>query len=84
MENYKNKLREYEITIETTTGTGSRGQYYVDRAYEELKAAHARLGLDERECTRLPPLIRVGDDGYFGMSGAFTALANSMRNSNNK
>ena len=72
MEKYQELVNEYRITIETTSGCGLRGQYYIDNAYTKLEKyvrKHPELTI------ALPRKHRCADDGVGGMSGAFSQMS---------
>ena len=61
MDEYKRLIQKLNITLQITSGTGGRGQCYVDAAYEKLKnhcVAHG-ISID----TGRPIVSGDGNDG---------------------
>lgn len=60
---YSQLIKQYYISIETTTGCGARGQEYVDAAYNKLvkfRNEHPEINAP------LPPKHLCTDDGHGG------------------
>lgn len=67
LEQYKRKKQEYKVTIEVTSGTGSRGQHYVSRAYDDMLDTWELLEEEDKKKAGFPPKPQfVDDDGYGG------------------
>lgn len=77
MNDYKDKLANYKITLQTTAGCGKRAQCYINNAYQDLSDAHLKLTPQEKIDNPLPEKEVCKDDGYLGfMTGAFSAGRN--------
>ena len=74
MEAYNESLSNYHRTLDFVSGTGARGQGYIDAAYEKLSQAHSALTAEEKKTVKLPACAKSYDDGYHGVGGAMASL----------
>jgi len=65
-------LSDYHGSIRFTEGCGSRGQHYIDNAYEKL---YTFVKENPQFVNRLPQKYTCHDDGMYGMSGGLAAFA---------
>lgn len=75
MDNYKEELNKYNITLRTCAGCGNRAQVYIENAYNDLHEAWSKLTQEERNNNPLPPKEACKDDGTGGVSSGISSLA---------
>jgi hypothetical protein len=63
---YEKALRDYNITIQTTSGSGSRGDWYIEDAYSKLCRAYSALSTEDKKNNPLPRQHSCSNDGLFG------------------
>lgn len=75
MENYKDELNKYNITLRICAGCGSRAQPDIDNAYETLSNAWSQLTQQEKIDNPLPQKNICENDGTGGISSGVSTLA---------
>lgn len=74
MEAYKQRRREWNMTLKSCRGGGHNSQHYADGAYERMAMAHAALSPEEQAAEELPKPEWVGDDRTGGVATGLSTM----------